>query len=79
MDIEDTPAYQTAYSQLVFAGKRKFDPIANVADPRQCLAKALGKLAVGNPGMIAPLLGQMQEQPRVYLQKYLQAAQVTIA
>ena len=27
IDIEDTPGYQTAYSQLVFAGKREDDPV----------------------------------------------------
>ena len=78
VDIEDTPGYQTAYSQLVFAGKRKFNPLEGVDDPKLCLATALGKLSVGQPGLLAPLLSQMQPQPRDFLQKYLQAANVTI-
>ena len=80
MDIEDAPSYQTAYSQLVFAGKRDaFDPIGNNNNnPKQVLATALGKLSVGQPGLLSPLLGQMQPQPREFLQKYLQAANVQI-
>ena len=27
IEIEDTPGYQTAYSQLIFAGKPEHDPV----------------------------------------------------
>merc|ERR1719315_333010 len=33
IEIEDTPGYQTAYSQLIFAGKPDTDPVAGVGDP----------------------------------------------
>merc|ERR1711962_701181 len=45
IDIEDTPGYQTAYSQLVFAGKREDDPVKGVEDPAIYLAKSLGALS----------------------------------
>jgi exportin-2 (importin alpha re-exporter) len=31
IEIEDTPGYQTAYSQLIFAGKPDYDPVAGVS------------------------------------------------
>ena len=33
IDIEDTSGYQSAYSQLVFAGKREDDPVKGI----QCM------------------------------------------
>ena len=45
--------YQTAYSQLAFAGKKEHDPLgSDVPDPKLNLAKHLGKLATGNPGKV---------------------------
>merc|ERR1719431_2252538 len=38
IEIEDTPGYQTAYSQLIFAGKPEHDPVAGVGDVRKHLA-----------------------------------------
>ena len=35
IDIEDTPGYQTAYSQLVFAGKREDDPVKGKSNPNR--------------------------------------------
>ena len=34
VEIEDTPGYQSAYSQLAFAGKNEHDPVAAFPDPR---------------------------------------------
>jgi exportin-2 (importin alpha re-exporter) len=31
IEIEDTPGYQTAYSQLIFAGRPDYDPVAGVS------------------------------------------------
>ena len=83
IEIEDTPGYQTAYSQLVFAGARSkvaaAGPVAHVADPRANLAQSLGKLAAGRPaGMLQPLVGSMQPQAKAYLDKYLQMAGVSL-
>merc|ERR1712228_692596 len=40
IEIEDTPGYQTAYSQLIFAGKADTDPVelAGVGDPKHHLS-----------------------------------------
>lgn len=34
IEIEDTPGYQTAYSQLIYAGKREHDPLAVIENPK---------------------------------------------
>lgn len=34
IEIEDTPGYQTAYSHLIYAGKRDHDPFAQVENPK---------------------------------------------
>ena len=47
------PGYQTAYSQLAFAGKKERDPLgSDIPDPKLNLAKQLGKLATGHPGKV---------------------------
>ena len=78
IEIEDTPGYQTAYSQLIFAGKRDHDPLANIADPKQNLAVNLAKLSTGRPGMIRPLVNQTEAKVQEYLNAYLQSANVNI-
>ncbi|KAK7100974.1 hypothetical protein V1264_023831 [Littorina saxatilis] len=81
IEIEDTPGYQTAYSQLAFAGKKHRDPLgSDVPDPKLNLAKYLGKLSSGHPGKLPVLINTgLEEAPRNYLQHYIQAANVTIA
>jgi len=76
IEIEDTPGYQTAYSQLIFAGKPDSDPVAGVGDPKQFLASSLAKLSSTQPGRLAPMMSQLQEQPKQFLQQYLQQAGV---
>ena len=44
--------YQTAYSQLAFAGKKENDPVAEITDVKQNLGRQLGKLAAANPGKV---------------------------
>jgi len=77
-DREDTPGYQTAYSQLIFAGKPEHDPVAGVGDPKAFLAKSLGVLSSQQPGRLPSIIGGLQQQPQVFLQQYLQAAGVTL-
>ena len=81
IEIEDTAGYQSAYSQLVFAGKKKVEPglLGAVPDVRVNLAQSLHKLSVGSPGVVSPLVGQLNPDVRNCLQKYMQAANVTIA
>ncbi|XP_071409258.1 exportin-2-like [Pithys albifrons albifrons] len=51
IDTEDTPGYQTAFSQLAFAGKKEHDPVGQmVNNPRIQLAQSLHKLSTACPG-----------------------------
>lgn len=79
VEIEDTQGYQSAYSVLVFAGKRDHDPVAGVGDARAALAQSLHKLSAGRPGMVMPLVGQMNPQARDFLVKYLQASNLNLS
>lgn len=55
VDIEDTPGYQTAFSQLAFAGKKEHDPIGDaVRNPKILLAQSLHKLSTAFPGRVSP-------------------------
>jgi len=78
IEIEDTPGYQTAYSQLIFAGKPEHDPVAGVGDPKAFLASSLAALAARQPGKLPGLIGGLQQQPQVFLQQYLLSAGVTL-
>lgn len=56
IDIEDTPGYQTAFSQLAFAGKKEHDPVGQmVNNPRIHLAQSLHKLSTACPGRVGDL------------------------
>jgi len=78
IEIEDTPGYQTAYSQLIFAGKPEHDPVAGVGDPKAFLAKSLASLSSRHPGTLTNLVSGLQAQPQQFLQQYLQAAGVVL-
>jgi len=80
IEIEDTPGYQTAYSQLIFAGKASSDPVelAGIGDPRQYLIQNLSKLSSSRPGQVPALVQQLPDQARQFLQQYLQQAGVSI-
>jgi len=78
IEIEDTPGYQTAYSQLIFAGKPDYDPVAGVGDVRNFLAKSLGSLAGRVPGRVPGLISQLEPSAQQCLNQYLQAAGVAI-
>lgn len=59
IDIEDTPGYQTAFSQLAFAGKKEHDPVGQmVNNPKIHLAQSLHKLSTACPGRVGALLPQ---------------------
>jgi len=54
IDIEDTPGYQTAFSQLAFAGKKEHDPVGQmVNNPIIHLAQSLHKLSTACPGRVS--------------------------
>ena len=54
IEIEDTPGYQTAYSQLAFAGKHESDPFQGaVPNAKVFLAQSLHKLSTAHPGQVS--------------------------
>ena len=44
--------YQTAFSELMFAGKKEHDPFYNFSDPKEYLAKQIYKLSLSCPGKV---------------------------
>ncbi|XP_007446458.1 PREDICTED: exportin-2 isoform X2 [Lipotes vexillifer] len=80
IDIEDTPGYQTAFSQLAFAGKKEHDPVGQmVNNPRIHLAQSLHKLSTACPGRVPSMVSSsLNAEALQYLQGYLQAASVTL-
>lgn len=80
VEVEDTPGYQTAYSQLAFAGKKETDPFAAIPNVRFNLVQSLGKLSVTYPGKIAPLISStLSPSAQNYLQQYSQSSNVHLA
>uniref|UniRef100_A0A8C2DYI6 Exportin-2 n=1 Tax=Cyprinus carpio TaxID=7962 RepID=A0A8C2DYI6_CYPCA len=80
IDIEDTPGYQTAFSQLAFAGKKEHDPIGDaVNNPKIILAQSLHKLSTACPGRVPSMLStSLPAEALQFLQGYLQAATVQL-
>lgn len=63
IDIEDTPGYQTAFSQLAFAGKKEHDPIGEaVGNPKILLAQSLHKLSTACPGRVCQASLKLREE-----------------
>ena len=44
--------YQTAFSELMFAGRKEHDPFHDISDPKDFLAKRLYKLSLSCPGKV---------------------------
>lgn len=80
VEIEDTPGYQTAYSQLIFAGKKEHDPFqGTIPDARLYLVQSLQKLSAAYPGRLAPLISSsLQPAANNFLQRYFQMANVQL-
>ncbi|XP_050045911.2 exportin-2 [Dermacentor andersoni] len=80
VEIEDTPGYQTAYSQLIFAGKKEHDPFkGSIPDARLHLVQSLQKLSAACPGRLAPLINtSLQPAANNFLQRYFQMANVQL-
>lgn len=80
IEVDDTPGYSVAYSQLTFANKQEHDPLAGVGDARLNLAQSLSKLSIAYPGILTPLLTTgLTDSDRAHLKSYLDAAKVQIA
>lgn len=79
IDVEDTPGYQTAFSQLVFAGTKDRDPFAAaVPNPKKHLALSLHQLSSQHPGRLQGMIASgLTADAAQFLQQYLQAAGVS--
>ena len=69
--------YQTAYSQLSFAGKRDHDPV-HVDNPKQYLAQNLSSMSKHYPGKVQGMLKSLNPNASNFLQQYMQQAQVQL-
>ena len=79
IEIDDTPGYQTAFSQLVFAGIKDNDPFKDlVPNPKANLAQSLHKLSTKHPGKLQGMIraGLSSDATQV-LQSYLQLANIS--
>ncbi len=79
IEIDDTPGYQTAFSQLVFAGIKDTDPFKDlVPNPKANLAQSLHKLSAKHPGKLQTMIqaGLSSDATQV-LQGYLQLANIS--
>ena len=79
IEIEDTPGYQTAYSQLVFAGTKEHDPFgASVPNAKIHLAQSLLKLSSQYPGKLQGMISSsLSNDAAQFLQAYLQSANIS--
>ena len=79
IDIEDTPGYQTAFSQLVYAGSKERDPFESVVpNTKAHLAQCLHKLSAQHPGQVPQLIAGLSDEATRFLQTYLQSANVPV-
>ncbi|CAL1277563.1 unnamed protein product [Larinioides sclopetarius] len=81
IEVDETPGYQSAYCQLLFAGKSEHDPInGQVSDARLHLAHSLKKLSVNQPGRLTTLISShLAPEAAQHLQTYLHAAGVVLS
>ncbi|XP_033645162.1 exportin-2-like isoform X2 [Asterias rubens] len=79
IEVEDTPGYQTAYSQLAFAGKHETDPFRGaVPDAKIFLAQGLKKICTTHPKLIESIKTGMDPKVALCLQGYLHTANITL-
>lgn len=80
IEIEDTPGYQAAYSQLVFAGKKEHNPVKDIPDVKLYLAKQLGALSNTIPGKVTAMITSgLQPEAANHLQQYMTIAGVQLS
>ena len=79
IEIEDTPGYQTAFSQLVFAGIKEHDPFGGVVpNAKAHLATCLHKLSTQHPGKLQGMIQSgLSTDATQFLQGYLQLANIS--
>lgn len=70
LEIEDTPGYQVAYSQLNFAKTKNQDPLSEFSDPRKFLVESLQRLSQSGQTNVQTLLAGLHNDHKQALQKY---------
>lgn len=78
VEVDDTPGYQVAFSQLNFAQPKHQDFLGDIADGRKFLVESLAKLSQSQPGKIPTLIAGMGDDHKMALQKYCAQAGVQI-
>ncbi|XP_055373310.1 exportin-2 [Condylostylus longicornis] len=78
IEIEDTPGYQVAFSQLNFAHPKKQDFLSDIPDGKRFLAESLAKLSQSCPGRITGYIQNLSNDHQIALQKYCAQASVQI-
>ena len=77
IEIEDTPGYQTAFSQLLFAGVKERDPFESaVPNAKAHLAQCLHELSSRHPGQVPRMVAGLTGEAAQFLQTYFQSANV---
>lgn len=79
IEVEDTPGYQAAFSQLNYAKPNVQDFLANVPNGKQFLVEALAKLSNTQPGTVPTMIATLGSDHQMALQKYCNQANVQIA
>ncbi|XP_026476841.1 exportin-2 [Ctenocephalides felis] len=79
VEIEDTPGYQVAYSQLNYAAEGQLDPLPDVKDPVKFLAESLGRLSASNPAIVRENIMSLSPNFKLAIEKYLSQSGVQIA
>ena len=79
VEVEDTPGYQTAYSQLVMLGIKEYDPFGSVVpNAKTHLAHSLHKLTSQHPGKFPGMITTgLTGEAAVFLQRYLELANIS--
>lgn len=79
IEIDDTPGYQTAFSQLVFAGIKERDPFSKLfPNPKTHLAESLHRLSSQHPGKLQGMIQSgLSGNATQVLQSYLQVANIS--
>lgn len=79
IEVEDTPEYQTAYSQLVMAGTKSRDPfVSSVPNAKMLLAQSLHRLSSQHPGKLPGMITTgLTNEASSFLHSYLQSANIS--
>ncbi|KAL4708636.1 hypothetical protein ACJJTC_008162 [Scirpophaga incertulas] len=78
VEVDDTPGYEAQYAQLTCARKTSEDPLGSIEDPKRFLAERLGALSAVAPGILPPLLSQLDDSHCKVLNNYLSVYSVQI-